>query len=208
MKTKVLLVLLSVVLLVSCNRKPAPAGKDSDHASEAGSKGRYALKSGIVDYKSTMMGFDATQTLYFDDYGNKEVTESYMDIMGTKTTNVMLSKDGTMYNFDPENKTGMKSPAMPQMNQLNFGALTDEVIKEWNLKEEGTETFLDKECTKYSMNNTSLNMKGYYWVWKGIVLKMDLEMATSGMVMEATNIQENAEVPAEKFEIPADIVFQ
>ncbi len=208
MKTKVLLAFLAVLLLSSCNRKPAQDGKATDATSETGPKGKYTLKSGIVEYKSTMMGFDASQTLYFDDYGNKEVTESHMDIMGTKTTNVMLAKDGTMYNFDPENKTGMKSPSMPQMNQLNFEALTDEVTKEWNLKEEGKETFLGKECIKYSMNNPNMNMKGTYWVWKGIALKTEVEMATSGMVMEATNIQENVAVPAEKFEIPADIVFQ
>jgi hypothetical protein len=208
MKTKVMLAFLAVLLLSSCNRKPAQDGKASDATSETGPKGKYALKSGIVEYKSTMMGFDATMTLYFDDYGAKEVTETRMDVMGMKNTNVMLTKDGTAYNFDPEKKTGMKSPAMPQMNQINFEALTDDVVKEWNLKEEGKETFLDKECIKYSMNNSNMNMKGYYWVWKGIALKMEMEMATSGMVMEATSIQENAGVPAEKFEVPADIVFQ
>ncbi len=208
MKIKVLLAFLAVLLLSSCNRKPAQDGKASDATSETGSKGKYALKSGIVEYKSTMMGFESTQTLYFDDYGTKEVTDTLMDIMGTKNTNVMLTKDGTMYSFDPGKKTGMKSPAMPQMNQINFEALTDDVVKEWNLKEEGKETFLDKECIKYSMNNSNMNMKGNYWVWKGIALKMEMEMATSSMVMEATSIQENADVPAEKFEVPADIVFQ
>jgi hypothetical protein len=92
-------------------------------------------------------------------------------------------------------------------HSLNFEDLSDNVLKDWNLKKEGNETVLGKECLKYSFYNQSFSMKGYYWVWKGIALKMDADMSTVKMIMEATNIQENVSVPAEKFEIPADITF-
>ena len=174
---------------------------------EAAVTGKYELKSAIVEYKSDMMGFEASQMLYFDDHGQKEATETSMEIMGNKTRNLSVTVDGQTVNFDPDNKTGFKVPAMQGSGQLNFRQLTEEVTRQWNLKEKGTETFLGKECFRYSVDNKEYNMKGEYWVWKGIPLKMELEMATSKIVMEAVSVAENADIPAVRFEIPKNIVF-
>ncbi len=209
MRTTLILTIFSLMLF-SCNRKPAPATQEGEAAAmgdKAAVTGKYELKSAIVEYKSDMMGFEASQILYFDDHGQKEATETSMEIMGNKTRNVSVTVDGQTVNFDPENKTGFKAPAMQGSGQLNFRQLTDEITRQWNLKEKGTETFLGKECTRYSVDNKEYNMKGEYWVWKGIPLKMELEMATSRMVMEAVSVTENADIPADRFEIPGDIVF-
>jgi hypothetical protein len=37
---------------------------------------------------------------------------------------------------------------------------------------------------------------------------MEMDMATSKMVMEAVSLMENVEIPTGKFEVPADIQFQ
>jgi hypothetical protein len=198
--------ILLALVVISCNRKPAPAGKE-ETAAKSEINGKYELKSAIVEYKSDMMGFGASQTLWFDDHGQMEATETTMDVMGTTTRNLSVTKEGQTWNFDPKMKTGFKAPTLAGSSQLNFSQLSDEVIKAWNLKEQGKETFLERECIRYSVDNKEFNIKGDYWVYKGIPLKMELEMATSRMVMEAVTLTENAEMPAGRFDIPADIVF-
>jgi hypothetical protein len=210
MKKLFILLLISMTAL-SCKNKTSDKSQASDMktqtpAATITTKGKYSVKSGIVEYKIDMMGMAGTQTLYFDDNGNKETNIIAIEMMGTKSQTVSITKDGTVYNFDAEKKTGSKSPVMTQAI-INFEDLTNEVIKEWNLKKEGKENILGKECDKYSMDNQSLNMKGNYWVWKGVALKVDATMSTAKILMDATTFQENVSVPAEKFEVPADIVF-
>ena len=199
-----LIVALLFMLMFSCNRKPAPPGQ-SEIPGETETGGKFGIKSGIVEYKASMMGFETTQVLYFDQFGALQANEILMEMMGTKMRTQNITKEGYTYNFDPDKKTGSK---MALSNEINFSDLSDEIIKEWNLKEEGKETVLDRECVKYSADREGMNMKGYYWVWKGIVLKMEMDMATSKMVMEAVSVEENPEVPAGKFEVPADSRFQ
>lgn len=208
---KLFIFLLIAMCAVSCKNKTTDKSKPADVKDETSAvavkvKDKYSVKSGIVEYKSNVMGFDAKQTLYFEDNGATEATVTDMDVMGTKVQTVTVTKEGYVYNFDPANKTGSKTPVMSSAS-VNFEDLSDQVVKDWNLKKEGKETLLGKECEKYSMDNQSMSMKGYYWVWKGITLKMDADMSTVKMLMEATSIQENVNIPAEKFEIPADIVF-
>ncbi|HPK41826.1 MAG TPA: hypothetical protein PKZ69_09385 [Candidatus Cloacimonadota bacterium] len=86
--------------------------------------------------------------------------------------------------------------------------MTDEEIKELNLKNEGKETFLDKECVKYSIDNAEMQMKGLFWVYKGVTLKSDLEVGGMQMVIEAVRFEENPTLPENTFVVPEDIVFQ
>jgi hypothetical protein len=208
---KSLLFLLMAMTIVSCKNKTSDKSqpsevKDQAVAASITTKGKYSVKSGIVEYKIEMMGMNGTQTLYFDNYGNTEANLTALDVMGTKSESVTITKDGTVYNFVPANKTGSKTTAMAGAS-VNFENLTDQVIKEWNLKKEGRENILGKECDKFSMDNQAMSMKGYYWVWKGVALKVDATISTVKMQMDATIFQDNVNIPAEKFDIPADIVF-
>jgi hypothetical protein len=209
---KTLLLLFIAIFLVSCNNTSPTKNQSSDgsavNTTNPKAKGKYALKSGIVEYKTKMMGYDVVQTLYFDDYGAKDATQLTMDMMGTKMITYTVTKDGFVYNYDPVKKTGTKASALAGAGSLNFEDLSDKVVKDWNLQKVGKETVIGKECEKFSLDNPSMNIKGFYWVWKGIALKMDADMSTVKMQMEATSIQENVNIPADKFEIPADIVFQ
>jgi hypothetical protein len=209
---KRLLFLLTAIFLVSCtgnktsNTNPSTLN-DEVKLPDPQVKGKYAIKSGIVVYQSKIMGMDAVQNLYFDDFGAKEATQISMDVMGTKVNTFTVTKEGFVYNFDPVKKTGTKTSVLSSASNLNFEDLNDQVVKEWNLKKEGKESVSGKECDKYSLEKKSLGMKGNYWVWKGIAIKMDVDMSTVKMIMEATNIQENVSVPPDKFDIPADITF-
>jgi len=208
---KALFILLIVMTAMSCknassDKSQATTDTKSEAPAESKAKGKYAIKSGIIEYKTTVMGFEATQTTYFDDFGALEANYVSMEIMGTKSENLTLNKENYIYTIDLVNKTGTKTYASPNSN-INFETLTDQAIMDWKLKKEGKETVMGKECDKWFMDNDDMSMKGYYWVWKGVALKVDLDMSISKMLMEATKFEENASIPAGKFEIPADIVF-
>jgi curli biogenesis system outer membrane secretion channel CsgG len=79
-------IMASVVLLFSCKSKTSEtvSTENKSEAATATPKGKYAIKSGIVEYKTQMMGMDMKQTLAFDDYGKKEATDMEMNLIGEK----------------------------------------------------------------------------------------------------------------------------
>jgi len=171
-------------------------------------KGKYELKSGIVVYKTQTMGMDAQQTLSFDDYGKKEVTDMVMEMMGTKIHNVTITRDGYTYTLDMAKKTGTKAPVNTRNNiNIDFSNLSREMEKEMNLKKEGTETFLGRVCDKISIDYIKMQLKGSFLVYKGVPLKIDTDMGAMKMRLTAEEFDENPQIPAEKFEIPADIII-
>ncbi len=169
-------------------------------------KGKYGIKSGIVVYKTQMMGMDAKQTTSFDDYGQKEINDITMEMMGVQVHSATLTRDGFMYNLDLTNRIGTKSPANPMYNaSIDFQNLTEEMITEMKLKKEGKEEFLGRTCDKMSIDYEKMRMKGNFLVYKGIALKMDVMVGSTKMLLVGESFEENPAIPAETFEVPADI---
>jgi outer membrane lipoprotein-sorting protein len=153
-----------------------------------------------------MMGMDMKQVMSLDDYGKKEVTEIMMEMMGTKIHTVTLTKDDFVYTIDMVKRTATKSPSYQGSNQnIDFENLSEEMVKDMNLKKEGTEEFLGKTCEKMSIDYTKMKMKGTYLVYKGIALMVDTDMGTMKMKLIGEKFVENPDIPAEKFEVPADV---
>jgi len=213
MKTNRFIVIALVafgILLFACkgktSKKPVPAQANQTEAVKEAPKGKYAIKSGIVEYKTTMMGMDMKQILTFDDYGKKEVTEILMDMMGTKMHSFTLRKDGFVYAYDLVKKTGTKKPFNGSgSTSIDFENLSQEMIKEMNLKKEGSEEFLGKTCEKMSIDYQKLQMKGNFLVYKGVSLSMNTDMGTVKINLTGEKFIENPEIPASKFEVPADV---
>jgi hypothetical protein len=205
---KISSVFLLALLFSSCGGKAPKSEKQSDQNPVAentkSEKHKYGVKSGIIEYSTKMMGMDMTQTLYFDDYGALEATEMEMDMMGTKTHTVNITKEGYVYSLDLITKTGTRQMIFNKEANIDFKNLSKEMEKKMNLKKIGKEDFAGKTCEKYSIDYTDLSMKGYYLVWEGIALKTDVDMGSMKMEMIAKNVQENVNIPAAKFEIPAD----
>jgi outer membrane lipoprotein-sorting protein len=200
------------IVLSACNSKtskqPAPAKENAPEAARETTKGKYAIKSGIVEYKTQMMGMDMKQVLTFDDYGKKEVTEMLMEMMGTKMHSVTLTRDGFVYNYDLEKKTGTKNPFYGGgSSSIDFENLSEAMIKDMNLKKLGTEQYLGKTCQKMTIDYEKMKMKGSFLVYKGVALKMDADMGTMKMNLIGEKFVENPEIPANKFEVPADVVI-
>lgn len=205
-----LIALIALVILFSCKNKNILQNspiKDSTTIQKTDSKGKYAIKSGIVVYKTNIMDMEQQQTLTFDDYGNKEATVIEMEMMGVEVTNYTISKDGYVYSFDNDKKTGRKIPVMTK-GSVDYQNLTSEYMEKMNIKKEGTETISGKICNKYSINNDEFKLKGFFWVWNGIAMKTDMDMGGMKMKMEAVKLEENPTVPATTFDIPANIKFE
>lgn len=199
-----LMVLLTV--LFSCKSKTSEKASTTENKSEEATvtpKGKYAIKSGIVEYKTQMMGMDMKQTLTFDDYGAKEATDVEMDMMGVKVHTITITKDGFIYTLDMEKKTGTKSSG--KSPEIDFENLSKEMVKDMNLKKEGTEEYLGKTCEKMSIDYAKMKMKGIFLVYKGVALKSETEMGTTKINLVGEKFIENPEIPDQKFEVPDDI---
>lgn len=175
---------------------------------------RYLVKSGIIEYKyeGSMKG---KETLYFDDYGTKEVkfTESEMTMMGmTQKTNAITIMDKDwVYSINLDTKTGtkMKNPAKEIFESLKndekkiqkFG---EEMMIQFGGKRIGNEKVLGKDCEVWEI--AQFGTKSY--VWNYIPLKSTTEMMGMKINIIATKIDTEAKIPADKFKIPAGIKLQ
>lgn len=171
---------------------------------------RYEVKSGIVTMEMDMMGRKVVQEIYFDDYGTKQATMSEM--RGQKMRGVEVNGEMLMIN-DAEN-TAMKMPAMGMgggsNERINFLNKDEKYLKKNKIKVLGTETYLDRECTKYSVALFMMGqvVKQTVWVYKGITLKSSMTTDFGEMVQAATKLEEDVEIPAETFEVPEGITIQ
>lgn len=205
---------VALISFVSCSGDGKKTGstdstKTGDSTKEANStnQGKYKLKSAILSMTSETMGMTQSMTMYFDDYGNKECVETTGDVMGMKVHQLSITKDGYMYSIDLTAKTGTKSKIATggKQQDIDFNNLTDEMMKQMKITKQGTEEILGKTCDKYSMDDPAMKMKSTYSVWNGIPLKSDIDMAGITAKVTTTKIEENASIPADKFEIPKDV---
>lgn len=185
--------------------KKADSTKTKDSIAKTSSgTGRYKMKSGILTQTTTTMGMTMNMTVYFDDYGNKQCTETKSS-MGTN--NISLTLDGYQYSINLMSKTGTKTkiPKTGDNKNIDFSSLTADMMKQMKITKLGTEEVMGKTCDKYSMDDAAMSMKATYWVWNGIALKMESAVMGFKSTILTTKIDENATIPADKFEIPKDI---
>ena len=163
----------------------------------------YTVKSGIVTMEMDMMGQKVVQEIYFDDYGVKQATLS--DFGGRKSRNIVV--DGATVMVNDEEKTAMKMLMMGQRETVNFSNLDEKAIKKYKVKELGTETVAGKECKKYEVTLFMMGQprKQTVWVYKGITLKSSSSSDFGDMTQTATKIQEDVEIPASMFTLPAGV---
>ena len=165
----------------------------------------YEVKSGIVTMEMDMKGQTMTQEIYFDDFGAKQATVS--NFGGNKMR--MLVIDGSNVMVSDDQKTATKMPMMGAQERVNFCNLTEKEIKKYKVQELGKETVAGKECTKYSVTLMMMGQpqKQTVWVYKGITLKTTTNSDFGGN-QTATKIQENVEIPASMFTVPAGVKLQ
>ena len=190
MKTKFLLA--SLLMLAS-------AGLYAQDGNEPVKK--YGFKSAIVKYTTDIMGQKVESTTYIEDFGAKECQKVKMDVPGMgEMETAVITKDGKSWAVNYAMKSVQENP----VNQPNFSKLTDEDIKKYNIKEVGKDTFLDKECVVYTMENEAQGMKANIkvWTYKGLGLKQETDISGMKITATATEFTEDATVLPQVFDIP------
>lgn len=205
---KINILLLLVIVLSSCNGTSQNKLK------------RYNVKSGIVKYTTTISGKmlggtitgSGTESLFFKDYGAVELKEA----QSTKTTTmkffgrkkVETAKEHTMnkldngknYLVDFKTKTITENtdPAMEMMKQTNTdaGEAGKSMLESMGGKKVGNETYKDHNCEVWEFPG------GKQWIYKGVMLKLDMKVLGIRTVTEATSIKFNASVPSSNFKLP------
>ncbi len=213
-KQFVLLFAASCLIISACtnsgSKTEADKNADSTKTSEVKKeplKGKYGLKSAIIEMKSMVMGLEQKQILMFDEYGAKECTEVTANLFGQKSHNINITKEGFIYSIDMVKKTGTKMK-VPADLAVNFNDLGGALVKEMNIKKVGSETFFGKQCDKYTIDFKKQQMKGYYLVWNGIPLKTEITVMGMKTLVEVVKITENATIEASKFEVPKGIKIE
>jgi len=221
-------VILSLALLASCSSgeketNGLDAAKDlaaavTDGATSAPATEtksdykKYDIKSGIITFMTTMqigdMIIKTKKVLYFDDYGIKECEEEYKENPVTKKEELAkrcFVKDGYNYTCSVENNGGIKSKAMGYGVAVLFNMDEAASLKDSKFKKLGDENVCEKPCNAFSMETPSGNITMFGWnriTLKHIVDNSSMKMKTETV---AIKVEENAVIPADKFEVPAGV---
>jgi hypothetical protein len=213
---------LAAFTIVACGGGDSPKADAKNGAQTSASSGAaavpatetssahkpYKVKSGIIESTVDIMG-PQKQTIYFDDFGARQAIVTEMEIMGTKSQNIVINADGFSTTYDPQKKTGtkVKLPAsatspngMPSLHDL-----TDKMKEELKLKELDTRTIVGKESKGYQIEAMGMPMK--VWVWEGIPMRSEISMGKAEMVSEVKKIDLDSPVPADRFVVPDGVTI-
>ncbi|MDV7186664.1 hypothetical protein R3X25_05170 [Lutibacter sp. TH_r2] len=182
---------------------------------------RYNVKSGIIKYKLTVSGGtmgsvvvgDGTENVYFKDWGKlefmeeKSTTTTTINIFGQKKVekaNVhKISKldNGEVYNVDFDKKQillrrdmGMEVTKAFASGDANKTGM--EMLESMGGKKIGNENFLGYNCEVWSI------LGGKQWMYKGAVLKLEINVMGILTVKEATSAKFDVNVPDSSFNLP------
>lgn len=215
-KTGVVLMAAAAFFLTSCGGGGSNINPDSKMSEVAGEM--EGMKTYMIEYKSTLSSNEmksVTKTVQWVDTKNDRYaffSESESSIMGRKQTenSLMIMKDGYSYIINLKDKTGFKTKDgeldedptadIKPENDVTFR----QMIEAEGGKILGNEKFLGRDCIVVQLSKADESgepLLTKMWYYKGIMLKMQNSLTT----MEAVKFEENASIPAEKFEVPSGI---
>lgn len=165
---------------------------------------KYDIKSGIVTFEIDMtvgkMKMAQKAIVYFDDYGMKECKETFAD---GKLQQSFFSDGKTMYTLKHSKKEAYKSGDAYRGTEMRFD--WDEVSacdkKEGKAKQLPGMTIAGKKCEAFRVTTSSNTTR--FAGWNHICLLIDVTSKGVSTVTKAVSVQENANVPSDKFKVPA-----
>ena len=190
--------------MYKCHPRYRIKNKHKGEAAVEASRRYPELKSAIIKYKVSGMN-NGTETVYIDDWGRREAiykkfTTKMMGIDLERNFMTLITENGKwVYNIDLNSKTAIRMDNKGfKALQGNSGSNMDVAI---GAVKTGTEEILGKTCDVWKKNYPY----SMAWMWKGIALKKDQNVAAMGVVAEAVEIQENVSIPEDKVTIPSDV---
>ena len=141
----------------------------------------YGIKSGEYKTEMDMMGQKVVATVWFDDYGAKQLTKTKTSMMGMVLDMGSLNLDGKTYMINYADKQVQE---MPTQESINYMDLNEEVVAKYKIVMDGVEEVAGKECLVMTaeINQMGQTAKVKASVWEGIPMKT----VTSSMGMTIT----------------------
>ena len=193
------------------NPKPCKKKEEKPIQNKDKDAGIYGYESGMVE---THFGDTKNkEILYFDKWGTLSAKYTYTENRNTGEVNlssIEIIKNATTYMIDPVAKTGLKMENPFGQNNIGdakeaLGFKEERKVKMLGSQLSGTEILIGKKCDVYKDNADEMAQTTY--IHKGLILKTIINMDGDEIISEATDIQFNIKIPADKFEIPKGIIF-
>jgi hypothetical protein len=198
---------------VATDTVTGPEIATASDGSETGIR-KYDLKSGVVRYSNSILKRD--QIFYFEDYGRKE---ALYDVIpeggvpsGAEPYYAIIHADGKRQMFDLQKHTGSVSKLTKEPGAI-LGTIPDvwnniPIIKKAREAEDlPPREFLGKEAEGYRFQATGNAGTYKVWLWKRVPLYAEIQLDEVPLHLEATSIEPDIPVPAEKFSPPSNIIF-
>jgi hypothetical protein len=213
---------LASILFLACSNS---SGNDTQTANSKKTNEktlkRYGVKSGIVKYKLTINGKimggevsgSGTKELYFKNWGAKELVKedskqvTKINIFGQKKTDVSETHNidkldnGKSYSVDTKNKViyVKDDPAMEMVKMFNNGDAEEvgkQLLESMGGKQIGKEKYKGYMCEVWEIPG------GKQWIYKGVPLKLEMNLMGVHTIQEATEAKFDINVPEKYFELP------
>ncbi len=181
---------------------------------------RYDIKSGIVRYKKIISGKVLTSTtegagamaLYFKDWGDVEMNEEVTnqktitkvfgkkneELIHTHSMNRLVNGEVYAVDFDQKSIFVRRDPAMDLMRESDsdVGDAGEQMLESMGGKKVGTDRFLGYTCDLWEIPG------GHQWIYKGVVLKLDMTVLGIHTVQLATSAEFDVPVSDKFFRLP------
>ena len=184
-------------------------------------RGPRALRSGVIEYELTTTGAgttsSGTRTEWFDDFGNKQATleksastTKVFGLTSSENKETLTIVDGaTGYTIDLLEKTGTKQDVAKlqllgaalawDYQRKHPGMTLRQFVEENQGRWLPAETVLGRTCDVYELLGTKI------WQYQDVVLRSEANLLGVQTRQIATKFQENVDIPAARFAVPAGI---
>lgn len=161
------------------------------------------LKTAIIQYEYIMGENTMGLVQYSDNYGAL-ICFKY-DYMGAPFATIVTNDSVFEISYGMQ---AYKAYDRPE-EDINFNALTPELIKKYDIKSPGTIEFLGKNCTIYTTAFKDKDIKQItVWIYQGLELRRLTEYANDQSTdLVATSIEENPEISPDTFKIPSGFML-
>ncbi|MGE5420319.1 MAG: hypothetical protein ACM3UT_09050 [Chloroflexota bacterium] len=162
---------------------------------------KYGVKSGIVTFENTGFGLTVKKILYFDDWGTREAEESF-DTDGTlKETSLCDGKN--IYLLIHKDKAAFNRGECFRGVAYKFDwAEASRGGAEYKPTKLSNQTIAGKDCEFFSLEISGA--KTIYAGWNNICFLIETPAMNEKVINKAVSFEENANIPADKFKVPAD----
>lgn len=181
----------------------------------------FGLSSAVVEYQTSTVGrgvnTTGTETYWIAASGRKTARLSRSNVAkgrskAEETETLSLLLEGWIYNIDLKRKTGVKMSLEQAMRMAasvgvkvpgqNGQACAKEFVEKNGGRWLASEEFLGRTCDVFELYGFKS------WAYKGVPLKTEGTSAGFTVSVVATKLEENAAIPASRFEIPKDVTIQ